>query len=120
MPAGPLGAITFFESLQYLLGFLLVLVVLGVLWGFCAILGWWFTNHAPPKPEPIAPPRPQAESAAAMSDPVEDERITAVVSAAVYCCLGSPARVVSIRPSGEQAAWSREGRRSIFQSHRIR
>jgi hypothetical protein len=59
-------------------------------------------------------------TAAAMEDTGEEARVVAVVSAAVYVTLGTHHKIISIRPSGDRQAWSAEGRRSIFQSHRIR
>jgi Na+-transporting methylmalonyl-CoA/oxaloacetate decarboxylase gamma subunit len=118
----------FGESIGFiLLGFGLVLTVLAILWGSCALLGKFFKNRpaarmpaADPADTP-APAKPMQATADAMTpDSAEEGRIVAVVSAAVYATLGTHHKIISIRPTGERQAWSVEGRRSIFQSHRIR
>jgi hypothetical protein len=46
----------------------------------------------------------------------------AAIAAAVHCVLGARARLVAVGAadaSGQQA-WSREGRRQVFQSHQLR
>lgn len=45
----------------------------------------------------------------------------AAIAAAVHQVLGAGARVVAVVPPGSDGqAWSREGRREVFQSHQIR
>lgn len=50
-----------------------------------------------------------------------DTRTIAVITAAIHAVCGSRARIVSLNPeSGPGQAWSKEGRREIYQSHRVR
>jgi hypothetical protein len=46
----------------------------------------------------------------------------AAITAAVHCVLGSRARLTAVgsADSSGQQAWSREGRRQVFQSHQLR
>lgn len=61
-------------------------------------------------------PRP-APGAVAGPTPAE----IAAIAAAVHHVLGAGARVVAVVPPGSDGqAWSREGRREVFQSHQIR
>ncbi len=65
-----------------------------------------------PKPAAAAPPP-------APAGPTTEE--AAVIAAAVHCLFGANARVVAVVPPSDHAqAWSREGRREVFQSHQIR
>ncbi|RXK53272.1 hypothetical protein ESB00_16365 [Oleiharenicola lentus] len=67
----------------------------------------------PPKPVVAAPSLPVP------AGPTSDE--VAVIAAAVHCLFGANARVVAVVPPSDHAqAWSREGRREVFQSHQIR
>lgn len=60
---------------------------------------------------------PPAPSAAPEPSPAE----VAAIAAAVHCLLGADARLVAVvPPDGSGQAWSREGRREVFQSHQIR
>jgi hypothetical protein len=64
--------------------------------------------------------RPAAQSAPAAVGPTPAE--VAAIAAAVHCVLGTRARLVAVGAadaSGQQA-WSREGRRQVFQSHQLR
>lgn len=66
---------------------------------------------APPPPVPQAPVPAEAV----------DTRTIAVITAAIHAVCGSRARIVSLSPeSGPGQAWSKEGRREIYQSHRVR
>lgn len=67
---------------------------------------------AKPRPAPA-----RVDSAAAGPTPEE----VAVIAVAVHSVLGTGARVVAVVPPDASAqAWSREGRREVFQSHQIR
>jgi Na+-transporting methylmalonyl-CoA/oxaloacetate decarboxylase gamma subunit len=101
------------EVLFALLGFALVMMTLGVLWLLTWGLGRLPIARAQPAPEPTKvsrAPVPDRDREAA--------RLAAVVSAAVAVTLAEPHRVVRFRRIGGD--WSREGRRSIFASHKIR
>jgi sodium pump decarboxylase gamma subunit len=112
---------SFGQQLSFiLLGFVMVLLVLAILWGICALLGTFFKKRPSAKPRSASAIPKMQGTAAAMEDTGEDARIVAVVSAAVYATLGTHHKIISIRPSGDRQAWSAEGRRSIFQSHHIR
>jgi hypothetical protein len=67
---------------------------------------------------PRATPRsPASVAPAAGPTPAE----MAAIAAAIHVTLGAGFRVVSVVPPDASAqAWSREGRREVFQSHHIR
>jgi hypothetical protein len=64
--------------------------------------------------------RPASPAAPASAGPTPGE--IAAIAAAVHCVLGARARLVAVGPSDAsgQQAWSREGRRQVFQSHQLR
>lgn len=80
---------------------------------------------APAAPAPVATPAPAAPAPAAESD---DSALLAVLAAAVAVTLGPKARIVGFSPAQgshgtmvpANTAWSMEGRREIYLSHRIR
>lgn len=64
------------------------------------------------------------DSAVQVPDFEEDSlppEIVAAISAAVVCTVGTEQRIVSVAPvTHEKMAWSLEGRRQVFQSHKLR
>jgi hypothetical protein len=74
-------------------------------------------------PAPVAAPAP----AVALAPEGEDPTLLAVLAAAVATTLGPNARIVGVSPVASPiqnisalTAWSMEGRREIYLSHRIR
>lgn len=81
----------------------------------------------PPSPVPARPvPAPAtvaAPPAAQISPEPEmiDEGVLTAIAAAVAMVLKQPHRIVAVQPdAGAQLAWSAEGRRELYHSHRIR
>jgi len=76
----------------------------------------------------LAPSHAQANRAASVEAPLQptpsevaDPRVIAAISAAVHTALRGRARIVSIVPQAAHSqVWSQEGRRDIYQSHRVR
>lgn len=67
----------------------------------------------------VRPKAAPAVAASAPTGPTSEE--VAAIAAAVRCVLGAGARVVAVVPPDANAqAWSREGRREVFQSHQLR
>jgi hypothetical protein len=121
---------TFMEDVRYqLVGFTVVMLVLALLWGGLEVIGFAFRKAgavgaaAAKLPAAAAEPGPTGVPPARQE--LEPEEF-AVVAAAVYATLGSGHQIVSITtsdpeaPSVEISAWSAEGRREIYSSHRIR
>lgn len=102
------------ENLQYqLAGFLVVLFALGSI----AVLVWLIGKvFAATEAEPAsARPAPQSATAAEIPGPV-----LAAISAAVSVALeGRHFVIYDVTPAG-RSAWSSEGRRAIYRSHRLR
>jgi len=110
LPAHPGWA----ENLQYqLTGFLVVLFALGLI----AILVWLigkFFAATETKPAMVQPAE-QAERETEIPGPV-----LAAISAAVSVALeGRHFVIYDVAPAG-RSAWSSEGRRAIYRSHRLR
>lgn len=64
-----------------------------------------------------------ASASASRATQNEDEvppQVVAVIAAAIHATAGARARIVRMTPLHEKAAWSAEGRRSIFGSHSVR
>ena len=106
----------FIVSLEHIVGFLVVLVVLGLLYGLTAGIGSYFSRRpvavAQPQAAPAAPAAPVTEG------DISDEELVAI-SACAALLMGRRSRIVSIRSRGAKD-WNREGRREHFASHRIR
>jgi hypothetical protein len=80
-------------------------------------------------PRPAAPaaiamapaPAPAPSPAKAPEADVIDEGVLAAIAAAVAMIVREPHRIIAIQSdAGSQLAWSAEGRRDIYHSHRIR
>ncbi len=121
------------ESLRFqLTGLVVVFIVLGAIWALMEIIGAFFKRRQaaldaakkvsqapvaiPPVPAPVvsAPPAPLESGSGPSAE------ITAVIAAAVHMTLGPRFRIHSIAPVSENLDWAREGRRTIFASHKTR
>jgi len=117
-----LGAEGLWDDVSYqLVGFFIVLITLIGLWIALEIIGSIFRSME------------NRRATEAASVPIEelvvaapDSEMYAVVAAAIDTVIGQPHRIVSISSqSGEgskstQTAWSSEGRKDIYRSHRLR
>ncbi len=131
-PLPPLATLPEFPSLSetmayQLNGLIVVGLALGSIWLLVEIIGAWFRGAdrraaearaaAAAAAPAVANPTPAATPTATPSDAPE---LIAVIAAAVHCTLGANARVVSVAPGESSADWAREGRRTIFSSHKVR
>ena len=99
-------------------GMLILLGALGYLWlmvnrlsGTVRILEQRARPPVPTKPTP---------SVMSAADAL-DEGIVAAIAAAVAVVIRVPHRIVAVHPDyGAQHAWSAEGRREIYLSHKVR
>lgn len=127
----PLAALseypTTLESIRYqVTGLAVVFIALGLIWVMMEILGAFFRRLA--ASQAAAKAAAQAAAAALLPPPPPPAPVptgpspatVAVIIAAVHCTLGHrPHRIISVSPA-EPHDWSREGRRDIFSSHRVR
>jgi|GEM_PF-1134120 len=99
---------------------LLGLLVLAVLWLASSVSN--LRNEIGSLKEMLtAKPRPAVAAPSAPVDTGPTPGELAAIAAAVHFTLGARARVVAVVPPDVNAqAWSREGRREVFQSHQIR
>jgi hypothetical protein len=74
-------------------------------------------------PAPVLP-SPAAPAPAVPAPPAEktlDVGVLAAIAAAVAVVVRQPHRIIAVQSdSGAQRAWSAEGRREIYHSHRVR
>ncbi len=111
------------EELPFLLlGFGLVMVVLLLLWGICALNGLIFSAWADRAKlaVPVPPAGGPAPGLAAATAQMITAPEIAVIAAAVEAVLAQPHRVVTISTTSDVQAWSVEGRRQHFGSHQVR
>jgi Na+-transporting methylmalonyl-CoA/oxaloacetate decarboxylase gamma subunit len=111
------------ESLRFqFVGFMIVMLVLTTLWLLIRLVGTVF--KAIPKKAGTLPA--EVPTTAGAGDGGPPPEIVAAIAAAVHIVVKEPHRIVSIHPQiSTQAAvnmnaWSAEGRRHIFSSHRVR
>lgn len=123
LPAYP----SFLENLRFqTVGFIIVLVALGLLTLVLISIGWLFKKWEARKAAPAA--GTTSEKSLALRQEEDTHELLAVIAAAVYSAIGESHRIVSIRPVingkiiGELylQAWSMEGRRQHLASHKIR
>ncbi|TVR48682.1 MAG: hypothetical protein EA425_13895 [Puniceicoccaceae bacterium] len=117
---------TLLEDIQYqLVGFFIVLLTLISIWLTLEVLGRLFRAAAARK---AAAAEAAAADAAARPDPLEPQ-VVAAIAAAVDVVVRDPHRILSVTlapdqpsslPSVQQTAWSVEGRRQIYSSHKVR
>ena len=73
---------------------------------------------APAKPALVAPVPPTIP---VLAEKVIDAGVLAAIAAAVAVVVRQPHRIIAVQTdSGAQRAWSAEGRREIYHSHRVR
>jgi len=106
-----------------------ILIVLGTLTGiWIAVVALGRVLRLFSGPGVQAPTRASGDPAASIQErppqspsDVADPRVVAAISAAVHTALRGRARIVSIVPQAAHSqVWSQEGRRDIYQSHRVR
>jgi Oxaloacetate decarboxylase, gamma chain. len=113
------------ESVLFQLnGLIVVFLALGSIWGMLELMGVIFRRS---KPAVTPPASAAATSPAAAPTPASTPacavppEIIAVISAAVHVATaGQPHRIAAIVPANAQLDWAREGRRTIFASHKTR
>jgi hypothetical protein len=70
---------------------------------------------------PPAPAKPAPAAPVPLAEKVIDAGILAAIAAAVAVVVRQPHRIIAVQAdSGAQRAWSAEGRREIYHSHRVR
>ena len=117
---------SFIENLSFqTVGFAIVLVALGLLALVLGLTGWLFKKREAQKAVSAAAISGKSTVLSQEEDPHE---LLAVITAAVYSVIGESHRIVSIRHVANGTiigelylqAWSMEGRRQHFASHKIR
>ena len=76
----------------------------------------------PARPSPAPAPAVAPSAARVPSEPdLIDEGVLTAIAAVVATVFKQPHRIVAVQPdAGAQLAWSAEGRRELYHSHRIR
>jgi hypothetical protein len=78
-------------------------------------------EHLGSAPPPPAAPAPTLVSRKPAEAEEIDVGVLAAIAAAVAVVVRQPHRIIAIQPdNGAQRAWSAEGRRELYHSHRIR
>lgn len=135
------------ECLRYqVVGLVVVMVALAMLWVICELAGLAFRSTRVREVRSLggsdvfddeaeqgvvdavimaavhATLGPGHRIVSAAPAPKEEPAVVAAVAAAVHAALGPGHRVASVRlvPDASRAAWSAEGRRQHFQSHKVR
>ena len=105
-------------------GMLILLGVLVYLWLVVQRLGRTvrqLKQRAAPSGSTPPPPAPAVPTPSAPVVETPDAGVIAAIAAAVAVMVRRPYRIVTIQPdTGAQLAWSAEGRRAIYLSHRVR
>ncbi len=117
-----------FDAITYqVIGLLVVFTALGSIWLMMELMGLIFRSveqRAAQKAELARPPVPVA--AAPAVDEAIGADLIAVITAAAYSAMQAGDHIVAIHPVGhgheniQLLAWSSEGRRHIFASHKVR
>lgn len=127
---------TMLETLGYqAVGLIVVFTALGLIWIMLEAMGAWFRRlaarpakaapaAAAPATAPVSLPRPVGVALAKdgpIAPATTEPPLAVIIAAAVHTVMrGRRHRVVSITPAPEHQAWSVEGRRHIFSSHKVR
>ena len=126
LPAPVLAAIGghpgLWEDLRYqTVGLVVVLGALAAIWLVLEVVGAGFRRleraRAPVRVDPAARPPAAADEAAIPPE------VVAVIAAAIHASVDTPHRIVAVQLADQGAghtAWSVEGRREIYRSHRVR
>ncbi|HLP06673.1 MAG TPA: OadG family protein [Opitutaceae bacterium] len=116
----------FLESITYqVVGLVVVFSALGAIWLLMELMGALFRAADARRARPL-PAAPLPSTATATAGDLRPELI-AVITAAVHSSIDSAATIVAITPVAAHQetnlnllAWSSEGRRQIFASHKLR
>lgn len=109
------------ESVLFQLnGLIVVFLALGSIWGMLELMGVIFRRSKPAVTPPASATTAAPTPASAPAGAVPPE-IIAVISAAVHVATAGQAhRIAAIVPANAELDWAREGRRTIFASHKTR
>lgn len=119
------------DSISYqFVGLIVVFAALGTIWGLMELMGWAFRTVAcrtaarAPTERPFLAEEPAARE---LAPPGVSPELIAVITAAAHECLQAGEHIVCILPVDRLPpedvnllAWSSEGRRQIFASHKLR
>ncbi|MCK7501398.1 MAG: OadG family protein [Comamonadaceae bacterium] len=95
-------------------GSFVIIAAIGVVLAGFPLIDRVARRFAKPAPEPAPQEPPRVAPAVA---PEEDERLIAVIAAAVHVALGKPHRIVHIEPAYGGEVWTAEGRLAHHGSH---
>ena len=118
------------DAIRYqAVGLIVVFAALGSIWGLMELMGWIF-RAVERREVARATESATAEPSALLVEPTTcsiSPQVLAVITAAAHDCLQAGDRIVSIVPVApvphgdvNLLAWSSEGRRQIFASHKLR
>lgn len=119
------------DSISYqLVGLIVVFSALGSIWGLMELMGWVFRAVARRTEARVLAERPLSAVEPVLGELVPSgvsPELLAVITAAAHECLQAGEHIVSIIPVDRMTpadvnllAWSSEGRRQIFASHKLR
>jgi Na+-transporting methylmalonyl-CoA/oxaloacetate decarboxylase gamma subunit len=117
---------TVLETLGYqAVGLVVVFTALGLIWLLLEAMSAWFRRLAAHRvkstPAPAAPAAAPSEALAKEGPTQSEPPVAVIIAAAVHTVMrGRRHRIVSITTAPEHQAWSVEGRRHIFSSHKVR
>jgi hypothetical protein len=119
------------DSISYqLVGLIVVFSALGSIWGLMELMGWVFRTVARQTEERVLAQRSLSAEEPTAGDLVPSgvsPELLAVITAAAHELMQAGEHIVSIVPDREAnvadvnlLAWSNEGRRQLFASHKLR
>ncbi len=121
---------TLLDAISYqAVGLIVVFTALGSIWGLLELMGWIFRAAERRAAARVTEPVLEAEPGLLLEPGMDgiSPQVVAVITAAAHECLQAGERIVSIMPVHLQPnvdvnllAWSGEGRRQIFASHKLR
>jgi Na+-transporting methylmalonyl-CoA/oxaloacetate decarboxylase gamma subunit len=105
-----------------IVGLAVVLVILATLTGIIAALSLFFKEKpAPAAAKPAAAsqgtPAVAVAAGAVAASGISDAHLKVVIAAAVHTILGGNRSILNLAPG--DTAWASEGRRAVFQSHKL-
>ncbi|MFT3782669.1 MAG: OadG family protein [Nibricoccus sp.] len=109
-------------SIQTILLAVIAVALVAVAFGLAKLSRRVKTVEATATRPPFAPPMPATPSpvAPAVNGKIPPQ-VVAAISAAVHLSIGSNHRILAVgQPCPHRQAWSLEGRRQVFSSHKVR
>ncbi|GEO81410.1 OadG family transporter subunit [Pararhodospirillum oryzae] len=108
------------DVMLILTGFFVVMMVLAMMWGMCALIGKIFIHRAARPPAPAPAPRAPVPAPGGIPTGIPPAHVAAIAGAVAHLTAGRGRILQVSAPVDPGAVWGMHGRLTQFSAHRLR